>query len=74
MVVPSLLSLAMSVTVCQMQNSSRTTSIPNIPATMCSRCPGESASSLSLMPLTTFCLTSFRKEMPDSAFFISSPS
>ena len=49
------------------------TMLPNIPMTTCSLCSGESASSLSLMPLTTFCLTSFSKEIPDSTSFISSP-
>ena len=46
---------AMSLTVCQMQNSNRTTRIPNIPTTICSLWSGESASSLSLMSLTILC-------------------
>ena len=74
MVVPSCLLLAMSVTVCQMQNSNPTTRIPNMPMTMCSLCCGESASSLDLMPPTTFCFTSLKKEIAVSVCFISSPS
>ena len=62
MVMPSRLLLAMSVTVCQMQNSSRTTKIQNIPMTTCILCSGESASSLTLMPpaILSFSLTTSR--------------
>ena len=58
---------AMSVTVCQMQNSNNTTRMPNIPMTTCSRCSGESASSLALIPpaILSFSLT--------TSCFISSP-
>ena len=65
---------AMSLTVCQMQNSSPTTRIPNIQMTTCSLCCGESASSLSLMPPAILCFASFRKEVLLPASFISSPS
>ena len=45
---------AMSVTVCQMLNSSSTAMTASIPNTTYSLSVGESASSLALTPLTTF--------------------